>query len=150
MTTKITIKEKPSLLVRCNPDHVLDANGVGVCAVPHEGTSSSVYVGASIDYEASKAERRVVFAFDREAVVKVPITAYYLRRIEAGELLPADQATEDFVFPERAIARAAKAASDADAEGSEPDVEDEPPTGVEGATLRSKAGGDAVSTETKG
>lgn len=104
------------LKLRCNPEHVLDANGEGICATPFEGMDGRVYVGAAIDHVKSKAENRVVFLFSREAVVEVPVTAYYLRKLEDRELLPGDQETEDFVWPGRAEERrlaAKKTAEDA-------------------------------------
>lgn len=95
------------LNVRCNPEHALDSTGEGACAVPFEDMDGRVYVGASVDFERSKKEKRVVFSFDRALAVTVPCSAYYMRKLRDEELLPADHETEDFLFPDRAKARAA-------------------------------------------
>lgn len=80
------------LMVLPNPHAALDEHGEPSAAVQVEGSSGAVWVGARIDAERSRREGRTRFVFER-APVRVPCTAYYMRRLEDGDLLPADEAT---------------------------------------------------------
>lgn len=91
MTTK-TIRVLP------NPDHAKDHTGLGQAAVQYHDSSGQQWVGARLDHEASAKAKRSVFVFDRETPVELNVAdpfaaAYYRRRLQAEELLPADPET---------------------------------------------------------
>lgn len=80
----------PTMRVRCNPAHAKDHKGEEQAAVPFEGDRGTImrWVGATPDHERSKKLGRHVFKFDRDQDVVVPVTAYYVRKLEHRELLP--------------------------------------------------------------
>jgi hypothetical protein len=81
------------LMVLPNPAAATDENGEPCAAVQFENSSGSMWVGAQIDFARSKAEGRTRFTFDTTRPVQVPCTAYYMRKLIDGDLLPADEAT---------------------------------------------------------
>lgn len=103
-------KKKPAVAtmkVRPNPAHARDHYGEPCAAVPHEITASGAqiaYVGARVDFKRSREERRQVYVFDApsDPPVEVPQTAYYVKKLEEGELLPADDASRKHAQTDRA------------------------------------------------
>lgn len=87
------------LLVLPNPDCSLDHTGEPQGAVQLARADGAIFldawVGARVDAERTKKEGRFVFVFDRETPVRVATIDYYLRKLQEGSLLPADQATAD-------------------------------------------------------
>lgn len=86
------------LSVVSNPYSATDADGLPSGVVVREGTD--MFVGATLDVEATEkagGKRRYHFT---EVPVQVPLNAYYLRRLKDGDLLPADEETARWVTPE--------------------------------------------------
>ena len=90
-----------TMLVRPNPAHARDHLGEPCAAVPFETQSPGAplaYVGARIDFPRSRTEHRQTYVFDApsDPPVSVPLTAYYTRKLEEGELLAADALAQKF------------------------------------------------------
>ena len=104
-------KKPRTMQVRPNPKHARDHYGEPCAAVPREGDITS-WVGARVDYKRSREEGRICFLFDAlsDPPVVVPVTAYYARKIEEGELLPACDVSQSFATTD-AAKRAAKNAA---------------------------------------
>jgi hypothetical protein len=101
--------KKRTLKVMANPFSALDVDGNPQGAVELEGIAGQ-YVGAVLDPEALRRSGRHGFRFLGEEV-SVPLTAYYVRRLRDGDLLPADEeaaqfAGRRFVAPATALAEA--------------------------------------------
>lgn len=100
---------KRFLQVVPNPFCALDVHGRAQGVVELEGIAGQ-YVGAVEDPELSRAEGKHVFRF-LPGTARVPLSAYYLRRLRDGELLPVDEPTArvaglPFVDPETALRNA--------------------------------------------
>lgn len=75
-------------------------------ALDHEGRAQLVvavhdapgtFLGATVDHEASAATKKTRFVIKEEPVEivcrDIPALAYYVRRIQDGDLIPCDEAT---------------------------------------------------------
>lgn len=98
-----------SMKVRPNPAHARDHYGEPCAAVPHETHARGAqitYIGARIDFKRSRDEKRIVFEFDAPSddPVEVPQTAYYVKKLEEGEILPACEVSSKHAQTERAKA----------------------------------------------
>lgn len=100
--------QKPTLLVSANPYHELDAEGLPIGAVLMPGTSDR-YLGAQAVVRDGK--RYFVFTGKPESV---PLSDFWLRKLQSGEALPHDKATAERArldaYGEPALGAAAKAA----------------------------------------
>lgn len=98
-----------SMKVRPNPAHARDHYDEPCAAVPHEVHAVGAqitYVGARVDFKRSREEGRICFLFDApsDPPVEVPQTAYYVKKLEEGELLPACETSKAHAQTERAKA----------------------------------------------
>jgi hypothetical protein len=99
-----------TLSVVPNPHAAHDAEGTPCATVMVEGVADQ-YVGARVDVEATRTAGKMRFVIGDEPV-RVPLTAYYLRRLQDGSLLAADEDTwrwsraqGEFELPEQVLAR---------------------------------------------
>lgn len=81
----------------CGGHRALDSKGRAAARVSYPNDPNR-YVGAEKDHAASKAEKRVVMTHDHGKVVELHCPdfetyLYWLRKLEEGALLPADEKT---------------------------------------------------------
>lgn len=99
-----------TIRVCSNPYAGIDHEGRAQGAVLMEGHADR-YVGATYDHEETAKEGRHLYVFSAEPVV-VPLTPYYRRKVEDGDLLAADAESalacgikkESFAAPEDLLA----------------------------------------------
>lgn len=107
-----------TLKVVPNPYSALDADGRPQAVVSMEGQFDR-YVGAVLNVEESQKTGKHIFDIDTSTAVEVPATPYYLRRLWAGTLVAADQATaklagldtDKFEQPEVVVSKARELAA---------------------------------------
>lgn len=122
------------ITVIANPWHALDNEGRPAASIPFLGTDS--VIGGTLNIERSKRARASVFDFREEAVTLRPSSprelAFYLRQIQDGALLAADEPTANraavaFREPLGALADArARALAAYEEQAGHPPEEEEP------------------------